>query len=257
VVGYLGEPMFRLDAAGLWVNAASPTSVVAGLVPRSQRVAGTSGSWRLHRGKHSVTWRDSRAQGLAPGVNFGQWHVPIVVDGRRTVLAGTLRRYPKPPLWPWLVLLGAFIAGSAGIALGRRDHAIRSAAVALALASAASSVLTAVVFSLDAYASPGTWIASFDEIFFALVGLWALSRGPARWRIPAAIGLGLLSIAVGISKGAIFVHPIVLAIVPGTVARILVTIAIGGGLAAAALGGATYMTQPSPSARPGGIVPTS
>jgi hypothetical protein len=28
LVGYLGEPVFRLDAAGLWVNAASPTAVV-------------------------------------------------------------------------------------------------------------------------------------------------------------------------------------------------------------------------------------
>jgi hypothetical protein len=257
VVGYLGEPMFRLDAAGLWVNAASPTSVVAGLVPKRQRVAGTNESWRLHRGKHSVTWRDSRAQGLPPGMDFGPWRVPLVVDGRRAALGGTLRRYPKPALLPWLAALAAFAAAAAGLALARRDDITRSAAISLALTAALSSVLTAVVFSLDAYASPGTWIASFDEIFFAVVGVWAITRGPARWRIPAAIGLGLLSVAVGVSKGAIFLHPIVLAIVPGTLARILVIVAIGGGLAAAALAGATYITQPSPSARPGGIVPTA
>jgi hypothetical protein len=257
VVGYLGEPMFRLDATGLRVNAASPTAVVAGLVPKGQRVSGTTESWRLHRGKHSVTWRDSRAQGLPPGVQFGSWHVPIVVDGRRSVLAGTLRRYPKPALWPWLALLAAFVIGASALALAFPGDARRSAAIGLAVVAAAASVVTALVFSFDAYASPGTWIASFDEIFFAVVGVGVLIRGPTRWHVPAAIGLGLLSVAVGISKGAVYFHPLVLAIVPGGLARVLAIVSVGSGLAAAALGGASYAGQPSRSARPGGIVPTA
>ena len=42
--GYLGEPVFRLDRTGLWVNAASPTAVVVGLVKKDQRVVGVWGA---------------------------------------------------------------------------------------------------------------------------------------------------------------------------------------------------------------------
>jgi len=238
VLGYLGEPMFRLDAAGLWVNAASPTSVVAGLVPKAQRVAGSTPHWRLQRGRHSVIWRDARSQGLAPGVDRGTWSVPMIVDGNRAQLGGLLRRYPTPALWPWLAVLGCFGASGAVLLMGRRRLA--AAAIWLAVAAAGASVIVAVVFALDAYASPGTWIAGFDEIFFIAIGIGVLLRGPPRWHLPAAIGLGLLAAAVGISKGQIFFHPLVLAVVPGSVVRLLAIVAIGAGFAAAALGGVIY-----------------
>jgi len=57
---------------------------------------------------------------------------------------------------------------------------------------------------------------------------------------PATIGLGLLAAAVGVSKGAVFRHAIVLSLLPGTAARALVGLAIGAGVAAALLGGASY-----------------
>jgi hypothetical protein len=70
-LGYLGEPMFRLDRSGLWVNLASPTAVVAGLVTKHERVLTTSPRWRLRRGRRSVTWREGRTQALPAGVNEG------------------------------------------------------------------------------------------------------------------------------------------------------------------------------------------
>src|SRR5262249_27691898 len=36
MLGYLGEPVFRLDRAGLWVNEASPTAVAVRLLEKSQ-----------------------------------------------------------------------------------------------------------------------------------------------------------------------------------------------------------------------------
>ena len=104
--------------------------------------------------------------------------------------------------------------------------------------------MIAFAFSLDAYASPGTWIASFDESFFMAIGIWALLRGPQRWRGVAAIGVGLLAMAVGISKGAIFFHPIVIAVLQGTLTRLAVIIAVVSGLAASILGATSYSEMP-------------
>src|SRR5205085_1500674 len=98
----------------------------------------------------------------------------------------------------------------------------------------------ALAFALDAYASPGTWIAGADELIFLAVGLWVLRRGPDHLHVAAAIGLGLLGLAIGISKGAIFLHPIVLAVLPGTMMRLVVVAAVGAGLVGGALGGALY-----------------
>jgi hypothetical protein len=61
--GYLGEPVFRLDRIGLWVNAASPTALVVGLVKKDQRVVASAPHWRLQRGPTSVAWHDSGCSG--------------------------------------------------------------------------------------------------------------------------------------------------------------------------------------------------
>lgn len=240
LLGYLGEPVFRLDAAGLWVNAASPTAVVQRLVAKSDRAEGSTPQWRLTRGKRSVVWQDTRAQGLQPGVSHGRWSVPLIVDGRRSVLAGELRRYPPPVLWPWLGGLAALLAAGLAVpVLGRRDLAGRAAS-GFALAAMASSGLILVAFALDAYASPGTWIEALDSIAFLGVGAWVLFRGPERWRMAGAIGIGLVGLAVGLLEGAVFLHPIVLAVLPSVLIRLGCIVAIGAGLDAAALGGLFY-----------------
>jgi hypothetical protein len=92
LLGYLREPVFRLDRAGLWVNDASPTAAVLRLVKRSQRVVASRPRWRLERGRRSVVWPDTRAQGLSPGVRPGPWSVPLSVDGHPAQLQGWLRR---------------------------------------------------------------------------------------------------------------------------------------------------------------------
>ena len=88
LVGYLGEPVFRLDASGLWVNAASPTAVVDGLVQKSNRVLAATPRWRHFRvdGQWCGTTRVSR--GFRQGVRRGVWSVPVIVDGRRSHVRG-------------------------------------------------------------------------------------------------------------------------------------------------------------------------
>ncbi len=258
MLGYLGEPVFRLDAAGLAVNAGSPTAVVVGLLRKAQRVTGPTPVWRLQRGRHVAVWHDARTQGLSPGVERGPWTVPLIVDGRRATLRGELRRFPAPSLWLWLAILACLLAAGAAPLLLRRDELVPRGAIRLGVVAAGASVVVALAFALDAYASPGTWIEAFNLIVFVAIGLGALLRGPENVRVGAAIWLGLLSLAVGLLNGPVFLHPIVLAVLPSSAARAVVLAAIVAGVDAAALGCIFYVNAataaqdagPEPGFRP-------
>jgi hypothetical protein len=234
--GYLGEPVFRLDRTGLWVNAASPTALVVGLVKKDQRVVASGPQWRLQRGRMSVAWHDSRVQRLPAGVDRGTWTVPLTVDGRPARLTGELVRHARPSLALWLaLLLGICALGALPLLLHRRELVPR-AATALAIAAAAASIVAELALAFDGYASPGTWIEAVDSIVFLVVGLGLLFRGPENLRMGGAVGVGLVSLAVGLLDGAVFLHPIVLAVLPGTIVRLAVAIAVGAGLGAGVLG---------------------
>jgi hypothetical protein len=240
VLGYLGEPFVRVNEAGVWIDDASATARATGLVPK-----GSPAGWRLERGRRTVVWHDSRVQALPSGVRHASWTIPIVVDGRRRTISGTVVRFAAPALWPWLLV--AVLVALAGGATGRG----RERAVALVLGSAASAcaLVAASGFALGAYASPGTWIATVDEAFFALAGLAVLAWGPRGAHAAVGGGLGVLGLAVGLSRGQIFLHPIVLSALPGTPARALVAVAIGAGLAAAVAGAVFYARLEEPLSR--------
>ena len=234
--GYLGEPVFRLDRTGLWVNAASPTALVVGLVKKDQRVGATGPQWRLQRGRMSVAWHDSRVQRLPAGVDRGTWTVPLTVDGRPARLTGELIRYARPSLALWLTVLLCICALAALPLLLHRRELVPRAATALAITAAAASIVAELALAFDVYASPGTWIEAVDSIVFLMVGLGILFRGPDNLRMGGAVGVGLVSLAVGLLDGAVLLHPIVLALLPGTIVRLAVAFAVGGGLGAAVLG---------------------
>lgn len=236
VLGYLDEPMARLDDAGVWVNAASPTALAVGLVPKRDVVAGTRPRWRRRGGGRTVAWRDSRAQQLPAGVSRGDWAVPLLVDGHAAALRGALQRYPAPSLIGWGLLLAGLLAGGAWLVARRRLELTRAAAMGCAALGAAVCLVLALAFALDGDASPGTWIEGFNEIVFVAVGVAVLVRGHAALRAGAAIGLGLVSLAVGLLDSAVFAHPIVLSLLPGALTRTLVVIAAGTGLVAIGLG---------------------
>jgi hypothetical protein len=240
MLGYLSEPVFRLDGTGLSVNAASPTARAMHLVTGAQAVDASTPHWRLQRGRHSVVWHDARVQGLPRGVDRGIWMVPLVIDGRPDQMFGVLRRYPAPPPWVWALALAAWLAVGAAPLLMRRRGRVRGEAKVLALVAALAATVVALGFALDAYASPGTWIEGLDVIAFLAVGVWVMRRGPQNLHVAAAIWIGLVSVAMGLLGGAVFLHPIVLAILPGVVMRLLVVTAIGAGTSAAVLGSTLF-----------------
>jgi hypothetical protein len=248
LLGYLGEPVLRLDADGLWVNAASPTAMVLRLARSSRHSVPAGPIWRLRPGQHTVIWPDARTQSLPAGVQRGTWHVPLVVDGRHAILQGLLRRFPAPEWWPWALTLGVLmLAGVLPMLVGRRDLGDAMAMGAAAVVACAAIAIV-VAFSLDAYASPGTWIEAVNTIACIGVGVGVLVIGPRHWRAAAAGGIGFLGLAVGLLDGAVFLHPIVLSVLPSGAVRILDVVAIGAGLDAAALSAWFYTDIPSTAA---------
>ncbi len=240
LVGYLGEPVLRLDRAGLWIDAASPTAVAVGVLSKSDAATSPAPRWRLEPGRHSVSWHDARLQGLPADVRRGPFSVPLRVDGRRTSLTGVLVRHAAPPLALWLALLAGVLVAGAVAPLVAGTRALGPAAAACALVASLSACVFAAAFALGAYASPGTWIESVDEVVFIAVGLGLLLRGPRHLHVAAAIGLGLVGLAAGLLDGAVFFHGVVLATLPAAPVRVLVLLAVGAGIDAAVLGSLLY-----------------
>jgi len=239
VKGYLGEPMLRLSGSGVGVNAASPTAAGAGLFPGSARAVAARPVWHVRPGRTAV-WHDRRTAGLPAGVARGGWRIPLVVDGRRLVLTGTLVRLPRPAIWPWSIVLALCLGAGVLLPLRLGTTAVRRAALVAAVVASAAAAEVAIAFALDPYASPGTWIAGIDELALLAAGLAVLVWAPRQAHVPAAVGIGLLAVAVGLSKGAAFLHAAALSLAAGAT-RPMLAIAIGAGCAAAISGWLAYV----------------
>jgi len=207
VYGYLGEPLLRVGDGGPATAVRSPTAQATRLVVHDR----------------SAVWHDVRT-------SRSRWSIPMSIDGLRTVLAGTTTKLAHPALWPWLLILALM-----GVA------SLRIRPSALGVASAVAAGVVAVGFMLSAYADPGTWIAGVDEIFFIVAGVGVLRWGPPAARLPSALWLALVGLAVGLSKGQVFLHALVLSPLPGTVVRLGASIAIGAGLAGTVAGCLAYI----------------
>jgi hypothetical protein len=172
----------------------------------------------------------------------------LLVDGRPSRLVGELKRFSAPSLPIWLGIFAVLLAAGVSPLMLRRRSLAGRVSIGCGVIAAGACGVVLVAFALDAYASPGTWIEAVDAIVFLGVGLWALRRAPQEWHVAAAIGLGLVAVAVALLEGAIFLHSVVLAVLPATAIRFADIIALAAGLGAAALGGWVYVEQ-------GGVTP--
>jgi hypothetical protein len=235
VLGYLGEPAVRVGAAGVEVNRSSPTAAGTGLLKRASGRSPRS-KWLPISSGRSVVWHDARLRGLPKGVTHGNWTVPLVVDGGRTKIGGELVRVPKPALWPWLSL-GALAAIAVAFVLARRrTPLLRTATTVLGLVAAVATAVTAGDFAFASSAAEGAWVEGANELVFVLVGLAFVIRGSPDTRALAGGALGLLALAVGLSKLPALLHGIVLSALPAAASRASVALAICAGGAAVVLG---------------------
>lgn len=244
VLGYLGEPVLRIDGRGVTVNAASPTAAAAALLPKHDRHVG----WERRSGATAV-WRDPRLQQLPAGIEHARWAIPLVVDGRRTRIVGELQRVPRPTLWPWLLLVLALLAGGSLLALGRDTQRLRSGCVLLGGVATVAAIVTAAGFAFEAHAT-GSRVAAVYLLLFALAGAGAAIWGPREVRVAAAAWLGLVGLMAGLAYGQVFLHGVVLSVLPVTVSRAAAALAVGFGAAACLLGGLFYArleSAPRPS----------
>jgi hypothetical protein len=240
VLGYVGEPFLRVNAAGVAVSASSPTAAAVGLLPPKRPAADGAPAWHLVSRRQMAIWHDARVRGLAPGARRRHWALPLVVDGRRVRLEGEIWRVHAPSPWPWLGLGVPFIALTRFL-LARRRSSIRPAAVVLGAVAAAGTVVTAAAFALEANASQGRWLEGANEFVFVLVGLAVVLRGTAEARSIAGGALGLLGLSVGLSKIPVFLHGVVLSALPATLTRVSVAFTISAGATATAVGLAVFV----------------
>lgn len=206
LVGLLGEPVFRLDGAGLWVNQTSPTAAADRLVAKTDPTAVPGPRWRLWRGRLR---RVAGRKGAGPPGRRGAGILERA-PGRRPApsrLVGQLHRLPSPLLWPWLALLAAILTAAALPMYTGRANRARVEVIGLALLRALASAVLAVAVAFDAHASPGTWVESADGIVFIAIGGGLILRGPRHRHAGAAIGIGLLGVGIGVSKGVVLFHP--------------------------------------------------
>jgi hypothetical protein len=151
-------------------------------------------------------WHDARLRGLPRGVERRRWTIPLVLDGQRLRLDGAIWRARAPPLWPGAVVGAVFLALTALLLAPRRKPLLRTATVALGTTAAGATLITAIGFAASSTASQGRWIEAGDEIVFVLVGLAVVVRGSRIARALAGGALGLLGLAVGLTKLPVLLH---------------------------------------------------
>jgi hypothetical protein len=188
------------------------------------------------RGAHSgrtVVWHDARLRGLPAGVRRARWVVPLVVDGARSRVEGSIWRVRAPRTWPWLLLGLPFALSTALVA--RSPKRLASACSVFAVLAGVASLAIALSFGASSTASPGLRLESFDEIVFVAVAVVLLLRFTGERRTFAAAAAGLLALVVGGLKITALGHGVVLSVLPAAATRAGVALALWSGVAAAAL----------------------
>jgi hypothetical protein len=240
VLDYRGAPYVRFSSRGVQVNQNSSmyylNQVPAELVPGNIGPR-TAPHWSQVSGGHAYEWHDGRlhalaATALAPGTRYvGRWTIPLLVDGRREVIAGGLTYAPNPSIvwfWPILVALACVFAG---LRLRRRELDIEMAR-GLGLVAIVAFVVAATGEQLHGRPniSIGQLVVFALELAFAAWALKGLVLGRLGW-----FGFFLIALAAlfeGATLITVLTHGFVLIALPSFVARtaVVTCLATGAGM---------------------------
>jgi hypothetical protein len=246
VLGLRNEPYLRFSPRGVEVNTRSTTYFLnraRPATPPAGLAASAPPRWQRLSDGRSFSWHEDRLHALAlaahpPGTaDVGRWLVPLILDGRRTAIVGTLTHAARPSLlWFWpLVLLAALVPALLRLREARLEAQAGWALAGLALASSSAARL-----GRELYGRP---TVSSGQL--ALVGLTcAIALGLAllylrrEWRVLAGTVIGVLALYQGIAVLGTLRNGYVLAALPAWAERgaTTVSLAAGGALLVVVLG---------------------
>jgi hypothetical protein len=192
--------------------------------------------WSQVSAGHAYEWHDGRlhalvATAIAPGTTYvGRWSIPLLIGGRREVIAGGLTYAPDPSIvwfWPILVTLACVFAGLRV----RRGELDRQMARALGLVAITAFMVAAAGEQLQGRpnVSIGQLVVLALELAFAAWALWGLVLGRHGW-----FGFFLIALAAlfeGATLIGVLTHGYVLIALPPFVARLAVITCLAAGAA--------------------------
>jgi len=264
VRGDLGEPVVRFDHDGVWVNTHSVTASADKLVPPSPTVRGVVWSLRTHG--HTLRWHEHRLAppvSMRPGVT-GSWSVPILLNRSPRSLEGTFVRVARPRWWLWgavALVLGVLIAGVAWRVPRWRPRLV----LVLGAFAAVGALASASSFALaDEISGASEWIEVAAVGLLVTLAAFAIVHRREGWRVWIGAAIGIVCMTFSLGTLDVFAHGYVISILPATLARIGVLLAVVAGAATAAVAitaefdsersrtarAARMPTQPPPRPRP-------
>jgi hypothetical protein len=218
VVGLLGEPMLRFGRGGVWANASSPTA-------HADRILTPGGSgWIRVARRAAYRWHEHRLHAGEAGAGT-TWSVPLVVDGRRTAISGSLRRVQGGRAWPWLAA-----AAVAGAAATWRSWLRVPALVAVGAGAAARA-------GYELHGRPSVaWSGYADAVGTAVLAVLLAAAvvfgRTSGTRAVAALIAGVLALTQALWMSPAFLHGLVFDVLGTTTTRALLAATIAGGAAA-------------------------
>jgi hypothetical protein len=246
VLGLRNEPYLRFSRSGIDVNTRSATWYLdraRPLVPPAGLTPQTTPAWKRISGGHSTSWHEDRLHALAlaahPSGNayVGRWVIPLVVDGKRTQIAGGLWHRARPSLlWFWpLVLVAALVPALLRLREGRLETQAGWTLAALALAAA-----TAARLGRELYGRPSVSVGQLAMVGLTCAVALGLSALYLRrdWRVLAGGAIGVVALYQGIALWGTLRNGFVLATLPGWAERTsaIVSLSAGAALLVAVLG---------------------
>ncbi len=229
VLGDLGEKMLRIDATGTWVNEASVTAQAA-------RLTGNGTGWRRIGGS-TFAWHDHR---LAPPPYDGRrtgtvarFAIPATLNGERVTLGGAFVRYRRPSPWAWLA--GVAIVVATAVAATRAWPGLRAPlALALGILAGAAALIAFVTFGIaDAPSGQAAWAQIGLGVALAAVVAVALARLGGERRLVLAGLVGAAAAAASLGSLGVFLHGVIVSVLPGAASRGVCALAVAAGIASA------------------------
>ena len=238
VLDYTGAPYLRFSPAGVQVNERSAmyylNQTPISEAPPPGLKASTPPSWHQAGGGHRYGWHDGRLHALAtvalsPGVSFvGRWRVPLLVDGRASVISGGLWHSRNPSLvwfWPIVVLLACVLAAR------RLRRPELDSLVARALGVSALVAFAAAAVGRQLHGRPTVSALQLIELAamlaFAAWGLHRLLRGRPGYL--SYFVIAFVALWQGLELIPTLTHGFVLIAMPAFLARACAVICLGCG----------------------------